>query len=222
MSPTAGFEITFNVAYLIVVWSFVVVMTRNLGRLSDAQRNVASRVRLAFLLLALGDTGHVGARAFTIGSGNLEAHANWFGLDISLVGGIRGVVERKIRLYAQFLGRYVERSAERRKRRGKTRFGWTIAMARAGAVDCRSRKAWCFAACFADGMPRSHSLDEALPMAKRPVSNGFSTGNLLFCWAWFEFCCSATIRRCPCLPGPGLEAAPEYLRATVVARGKTL
>ena len=55
-------EVVFNVTYLVVVWTLVVMMTRRLPSVAPADRPVAVRFTWAFALLALGDTGHVGFR----------------------------------------------------------------------------------------------------------------------------------------------------------------
>jgi hypothetical protein len=79
-------EISFNIAYLIVVWGLVVVMTYRRDDVAPRQRGVAQRVRWAFALLALGDTGHVGFRVIAYAQGNLQATVNLLGLELGLVG----------------------------------------------------------------------------------------------------------------------------------------
>ena len=73
-------EIGFNVLYLIVVWAMVILMTRRLPEVSPEDHTVANRFRWAFLLLALGDTGHVGFRVLAYALGGLEANPLWVGL----------------------------------------------------------------------------------------------------------------------------------------------
>ena len=73
-------EIGFNVLYLIVVWFMVYLMTRHLPKVSSENYPVADRFRWAFLLLALGDTGHVGFRVVAYALGGLEANPLWVGL----------------------------------------------------------------------------------------------------------------------------------------------
>lgn len=73
-------EIGFNVLYLIVVWAMVVIMTRRLPEVSSENYPVANRFRWAFLLLALGDTGHVGFRVVAYVLGGLDANPLWVGL----------------------------------------------------------------------------------------------------------------------------------------------
>jgi hypothetical protein len=79
-------EITFNVAYLIVVWGLVVTMKRREWTVAPEDLRVARLVRWAFTLLALGDTGHVGFRVLAYAQGNLETTINIFGLELGLVG----------------------------------------------------------------------------------------------------------------------------------------
>jgi hypothetical protein len=73
-------EIGFNVLYLIVVWFMVYLMTRRLPEVSSENYPVANRFRWAFLLLALGDTGHVGFRVVAYALGGLDANPLWVGL----------------------------------------------------------------------------------------------------------------------------------------------
>ena len=79
-------EISFNVAYLIVVWALVGTMARRQARVAPADQRVARLVKWAFALLALGDTGHVGFRVLAYAQGNLEAEINLFGRQFGLVG----------------------------------------------------------------------------------------------------------------------------------------
>jgi hypothetical protein len=83
---TIWMEITFNIAYLIVVWGLVVAMKRREWTVAPEDLRVARLVRWAFTLLALGDTGHVGFRVLAYAQGNLEATINIFGLELNLVG----------------------------------------------------------------------------------------------------------------------------------------
>jgi hypothetical protein len=73
-------EILFNVTYLVVVWTLVVLMTRRLPTVAPADRPVAVRFTWAFALLALGDTGHVGFRVLAYALGGLAAHPLLVGL----------------------------------------------------------------------------------------------------------------------------------------------
>ncbi len=73
-------EIIFNISYLLVIWGLVITMTRRRGSVAEADRGVANRLRWAFALLALGDTGHVGFRVVAYALGGLEANPALVGL----------------------------------------------------------------------------------------------------------------------------------------------
>lgn len=79
-------EISFNVAYLIVIWIMVAVMIAQRDRVAPADWPVAKRFIWAFALLALGDTGHVGFRVWAYALGGLEAAPVILGVPVSLVG----------------------------------------------------------------------------------------------------------------------------------------
>jgi hypothetical protein len=73
-------EIGFNVLYLLVIWAMVFLMTRRLPEVSPENNPLADRFRWAFLLLALGDSGHVGFRVAAYALGGLGANPLWVGL----------------------------------------------------------------------------------------------------------------------------------------------
>lgn len=73
-------EVVFNISYLIVVWTLVVMMARRQARVHPDQLSLAKRVMWAFALLALGDTGHVGFRVLAYANGGLEANPTLVGL----------------------------------------------------------------------------------------------------------------------------------------------
>jgi hypothetical protein len=73
-------EIGFNLTYLAVVWSLVVMMVVRRGLVAESDRPVAQRMLLAFALLALGDSGHVGFRVIAYANGGLEANPTLVGL----------------------------------------------------------------------------------------------------------------------------------------------
>jgi hypothetical protein len=79
-------EIGFNIAYLVVIWGLVITMTLQREQVAPADRKVASLVRWAFFLLALGDTGHVGFRVWAYAAGGLERSITLFGQTVGLVG----------------------------------------------------------------------------------------------------------------------------------------
>jgi len=79
-------EISFNLAYLLVVWGLVVAMIRRQSTVAPADRRVANLVLWAFALLALGDTGHVGFRVLAYAQGGLETRLTILGQPAGLVG----------------------------------------------------------------------------------------------------------------------------------------
>jgi hypothetical protein len=85
-SALIWFEVIFNVAYLIAIWGIVILMTLHRDRVAPQDRRVASLGRWAFLLLALGDTGHVGFRVWAYAAGSLESMVNVLGREVGLVG----------------------------------------------------------------------------------------------------------------------------------------
>lgn len=78
--PQILMEIIFNLIYLGLIWLFVAVMTTKLGTVKEDYINIAKRFRLAFFLLAFGDTGHVGFRVIAFLSGGLEKNSTLVGL----------------------------------------------------------------------------------------------------------------------------------------------
>ncbi len=79
-------ESVFNVAYLIVIWILVVLMSVQMKRVASQDRRLAELIRLAFLLLAFGDTGHVGFRVLAYLKGGLETRINLLGTPMNLAG----------------------------------------------------------------------------------------------------------------------------------------
>jgi len=79
-SLRVAMEIGFNILYLIVIWIMVALMTRRLPEVASSNYPVADRFRWAFLLLAVGDTGHVGFRVVAYALGGLESNPLWVGL----------------------------------------------------------------------------------------------------------------------------------------------
>lgn len=80
------FEIGFNLIYLAAIWYLVALMSFSMSSVSSKDRQAADLVRLAFILLAAGDTGHVGFRVLAYALGGLDAQAMVFGSQMSLVG----------------------------------------------------------------------------------------------------------------------------------------
>lgn len=79
-------EVSFNVAYLIAIWTLVTLMWRRRGAVPAGDRRVAALTTWAFALLALGDTGHVGFRVLAYARGGLEQAVSLGGAEIGLVG----------------------------------------------------------------------------------------------------------------------------------------
>ncbi len=67
-------EVIFNITYLVVVWTLVILMIAQRNRVAPENRALAARFTWAFALLALGDTGHVGFRVIAYLLGGLEAN----------------------------------------------------------------------------------------------------------------------------------------------------
>jgi hypothetical protein len=76
--------VSFNLMYLSVVWVLVVLMFRGLRK--SASPAIGRRFAYGFLLLALGDTGHVGFRVWAFARGGLDATVSFAGFTIPLVG----------------------------------------------------------------------------------------------------------------------------------------
>jgi hypothetical protein len=79
-------EISFNLAYLAVVWSLVIAMYHRQKRLLPADRPLARLFVWAFALLALGDTGHVGFRTLAYALGDLDTTLTLSSIQVGLVG----------------------------------------------------------------------------------------------------------------------------------------
>ena len=73
-------EILFNISYLLVVWGLVILMWVRRGTINAADRPIVYRTILAFALLALGDSGHVGFRVVAYALGGLEANPALVGI----------------------------------------------------------------------------------------------------------------------------------------------
>lgn len=88
MSPQLSIilESSFNVLYLVVVWILVALMSRNLGQVDAEDQPTARLIRMAFILLAVGDSGHVGFRVVAYLMGGLETQVNLLGSMMSLAG----------------------------------------------------------------------------------------------------------------------------------------
>lgn len=83
---TEIFEILFNVAYLITIWFIVGKMISRYSRVSIGDKPIAKGLMIGFMLLALGDTGHVGLRVWAFAIGGLESIVSISGIKTVLVG----------------------------------------------------------------------------------------------------------------------------------------
>jgi len=73
-------EVIFDVFYLVAIWTIVYLMWKKKGNLEDSTKRIGELFLLAFFLLALGDTGHVGFRVVAYALGGLEANEMLVGL----------------------------------------------------------------------------------------------------------------------------------------------
>ena len=85
-SVTALLETIFDVAYLLVIWGLIILMTIKMSHVREQDLTVAKRIRLAFILLAAGDTGHVGFRVVAQVLGLMEKPIQVFGEPMNLIG----------------------------------------------------------------------------------------------------------------------------------------
>lgn len=72
-------EIAFNIFYLAFIWYLVIRMYIKLPRIRYDDRGVSKYFAMAFLFLALGDSGHVGFRIVAYMRGGLEANSSLVG-----------------------------------------------------------------------------------------------------------------------------------------------
>lgn len=79
-------EVSFDSAYLIVIWYLVSAMFRRRSVVRADDRRVASLILNAFILLALGDTGHVGFRLLAYAKGDMAAQVSFLGTQFGLLG----------------------------------------------------------------------------------------------------------------------------------------
>lgn len=78
-------EIIFNIAYLLVLYFLVFKMIRKLKNQLKPDY-IAVLFKNAFLLLAIGDTGHVGFRVWAYAMGGLNATISFFSIQLPLTG----------------------------------------------------------------------------------------------------------------------------------------
>lgn len=79
-------EVLFNLCYLVAIYWLVVLMFRRKAQITAVKQRQVAPLIWAFLLLALGDTGHVGFRVVAYAMGDLETTISLFGREVGLVG----------------------------------------------------------------------------------------------------------------------------------------
>lgn len=79
-------EVSFDLFYLVFIWTIVLLMTRNMHTVKHNNIAVGKKMRNAFFLLALGDTGHVGFRAIAYLIGGVSGVTDFEGAAATLVG----------------------------------------------------------------------------------------------------------------------------------------
>jgi len=79
-------EVIFDILYLVVIWFMVFKMYRRRSIVNPENRHVARLVTIAFALLALGDTGHVGFRVVAYAMGDPAPHFSFLGMSFGLQG----------------------------------------------------------------------------------------------------------------------------------------
>jgi hypothetical protein len=86
-------EISFDIFYLIVIYILVILMFNSYKKIKEKNLindkillKQLNLFQIGFLLLALGDTGHVGLRVISYILGDIEKSFNLFGQKLTLVG----------------------------------------------------------------------------------------------------------------------------------------
>lgn len=85
LTPAQWMEVVFNLAYLAVIYALVAMMWSKQATTADPT-GLLRRLRVGFLLLAVGDTGHVGFRVVAFFRGGLESRLDVLGYAVPLVG----------------------------------------------------------------------------------------------------------------------------------------
>ena len=79
-------EIGFNIMYLAAIWWLVFRMASQRSDVAKDVQPASDSMLVAFFLLALGDSGHVGFRVLALISGDLETTVSFLGLEVGLIG----------------------------------------------------------------------------------------------------------------------------------------
>jgi hypothetical protein len=113
-SVVALFETIFDVVYLLLVWGMVILMTVKLSQVKAADLKTAKWIRLAFILLAAGDTGHVGFRVLAQLTNTLDKPVSVFGAPMHLIGlGMMTTAFTVTMFYMLFILVWQERNKEK-------------------------------------------------------------------------------------------------------------
>ena len=73
-------EISFMLIYLLFIWFMIIKMIINRKIVDKTAKPIALRLFYGFLLLAIGDTGHVGFRVFSYLNGGLDVNIALLGI----------------------------------------------------------------------------------------------------------------------------------------------
>lgn len=85
-NAVAIFETAFNVLYLLVVWYLVILMASHYKQVEPTNKPTARLFLIAFVLLAAGDTGHVGFRVVAHLMNALDKQVIILGSPMALAG----------------------------------------------------------------------------------------------------------------------------------------
>jgi hypothetical protein len=84
--PSTAAELVFDGGYLLMLWALVGAMALRLRRIPPAAGWIGGPLVLAFAVLAVGDTAHVGLRLMALGAGNLQLIASVGPWRVPLIG----------------------------------------------------------------------------------------------------------------------------------------
>jgi hypothetical protein len=84
--PSIGAELVFDGGYLLMLWALVGAMGLRLQRIPPPASRVGGPLVLAFALLAVGDTAHVGLRLVALAAGNPQLSAALGSWRLPLIG----------------------------------------------------------------------------------------------------------------------------------------
>ncbi len=84
--PSIGAELVFDGGYLLMLWVLVGALALRCQRIPPSARRVGGPLVLAFVLLAVGDTAHVGLRLVALAAGNPQLTAALGSWRLPLIG----------------------------------------------------------------------------------------------------------------------------------------